>query len=438
MMKDFYSISDRLFGTLKDEETLILDFSGEVSDFVRFNHGKVRQAGNVVQNHLSLKLVVGSKVLTGGFNLSSDIEDDFLTASEIITNLRDNLPAAPEDPFFDLNKEVTATESLKENNLPSSVEMVRAISEYSDGLDLVGILASGEIYRGFTSSLGHKSYFARSNFNFDFACYLEADKAIKSGYAGVQFNESELRAKLDQVRLELKALALDSQTLEPGKYRVYLSPSALDEMVSIMNWGGFSKKSIETKSSPLNHLVTGAKDFDQRVSIVQNTRDGFSANFDSSGNVLPDNVLLVKDGKFSEALCSSRSAKEYGADVNVESEYASSFEMSEGTVERGDVLKQLGTGLYISNLWYLNFSDMASGRVTGMTRFGTFWVENGEIKYPVNVMRFDDSLFDIFGKNLCALTKDRDYILDAGTYYNRSTGSKLLPGAFIDDFHLTL
>ena len=131
-------------------------------------------------------------------------------------------------------------------------------------------------------------------------------------------------------------------------------------------------------------------------------------------------------------------AKEYGAVVNIESEYASSFEMDEGTVEKSDVLKKLGTGLYISNLWYLNFSDMASGRVTGMTRFGTFWVENGEIKHPVNVMRFDDSLFDIFGKNLCALTKDRDYILDAGTYYNRSTGSKLLPGAFIDDFHLLL
>ena len=95
------------------------------------------------------------------------------------------------------------------------------------------------MYRGFASSLGHRSYFARSNFNFDFACYLEADKAIKSGYAGVEFKESELKAKFDQVRLELEALVLDSKTLDPGKYRVYLSPSAVDEMVSIMNWGGF-------------------------------------------------------------------------------------------------------------------------------------------------------------------------------------------------------
>ena len=69
-----------------------------------------------MQNHLSLKLVVGSKVLSGGFNLSSNIDDDFSTATEILTNLRDNLSAAPEDPFFDLNKEVTATESLKENS----------------------------------------------------------------------------------------------------------------------------------------------------------------------------------------------------------------------------------------------------------------------------------------------------------------------------------
>jgi predicted Zn-dependent protease len=438
MMNEFYLLSDRLFESIFDNEVLALNFGGEISDFVRFNKGKLRQAGNVEQKSLTIKLAQGSKVLSGGFNLSSNADSDFEHAKQIIETLRENLEGAPQDPLFDLNKEVSNTESLKMAELPSSVEMVQTISEYAEGLDLVGILATGEIHRGFSSSLGHRNFFVRNNFNFDFACYLEADKAIKSSYAGVEFKESDLKEKFEQVRRELKALSNESRTLDPGKYRVYLSPAALDEMVSIMNWGGFSKKAIETKSSPLNHLVSGAKSLDSRITISQNTKDGFSANFDDSGNTLPDRVSLVESGKFIEPLSSSRSAKEYECSVNASSEYVSSFEMQGGKVSNKEMLNHLGTGLYISNLWYLNFSDMASGRVTGMTRFGTFWVENGEIKYPVNVMRFDDSLFDVFGENLCALTLDRDYILDPGTYGSRSTGSKLLPGAFINDFNLTL
>ena len=39
----------------------------------------------------------------------------------------------------------------------------------------------------------------------------------------------------------------------------------------------------------------------------------------------------------------------------------------------------LGTGLFVGNLWYTNFSDRAACRTTGMTRFATFWIDEGEI-----------------------------------------------------------
>ena len=112
--------------------------------------------------------------------------------------------------------------------------------------------------------------------------------------------------------------------------------------------------------------------------------------------------------------------------------------MAAGTLRREDILKALDTGLLIGNLHYLNYSARKSCRMTGMTRFATFWVENGEIKAPLNVMRFDDSAYRLLGDNLLGLTEERDLILDSGSYGERSTGSARMPGGLVKDFQLTL
>jgi predicted Zn-dependent protease len=73
-----------------------------------------------------------------------------------------------------------------------------------------------------------------------------------------------------------------------------------------------------------------------------------------------------------------------------------------------------------------------------MTRFATFWVEDGRIVAPVNVMRFDDSIYRILGANLAGLTREREFLLDASTYGARSTHSARLPGALLSALRLTL
>jgi predicted Zn-dependent protease len=73
-----------------------------------------------------------------------------------------------------------------------------------------------------------------------------------------------------------------------------------------------------------------------------------------------------------------------------------------------------------------------------MTRFACFWVENGEIMAPVDVMRFDDSVYDLLGTNLLGLTGDRELILDSSSYGQRSNRSIELPGALVKELRLTL
>jgi predicted Zn-dependent protease len=139
-------------------------------------------------------------------------------------------------------------------------------------------------------------------------------------------------------------------------------------------------------------------------------------------------------------LVGSRSAAEYGLTANGASggESPSALNMKGGVLPESEILKQLGTGLYISNLWYLNYSDQPAARLTGMTRFATFWVENGEIQAPVSTMRFDDSAFSLLGSQLEALTQEREMLLSASTYSQRATASALLPGALVSKLTLTL
>ena len=73
-------------------------------------------------------------------------------------------------------------------------------------------------------------------------------------------------------------------------------------------------------------------------------------------------------------------------------------------------------GSAIGNLHYLNYSDRPACRMTGMTRFATFWVEDGKIVAPVDVLRFDDTVYRMLGANLEALTAETELLLDAGTY----------------------
>ena len=75
-------------------------------------------------------------------------------------------------------------------------------------------------------------------------------------------------------------------------------------------------------------------------------------------------------------------------------------------MHRYDLFNALDSGLYISNLWYCNLSDRNHGRITGMTCLACLWVEQGQPVAPVNVMRFDESIYHILGDRLEGLTRE--------------------------------
>lgn len=438
MQEYFYALADAVFGKLEGEEQLLLGFAGEDSDFVRLNHNRIRQAGSVAQRRLSLDLIEGNRHARASVELAGDRERDQTQLAEILDKLRMQRVLLPEDPYLNYSSEINDSEYHHDNEVIDSHEAVDQLVREAGDLDLVGIFANGIQYAGFASSPGQRNWHSSASFNCDWSCYLEKDRAVKSNYAGFDWQRDTLAAKLDRIKQQLGILASPSKTLEPGHYRAYLAPAAVNEIIGMMAWGGFGLKSHRTKTTPLIQMVEQGRTLDASVSLTENHGRGLAPMFTSSGFIKPAQVQLIRDGRYQDCLVSARSAKEYGSTINAESEYPGALDLAAGSLPADSILHELGTGLYINNLWYLNFSDRNACQLTGMTRFACFWVENGEIQAPVEVMRFDDSVYNLLGARLLGLTKERELILDSSTYGQRSSSSIELPGMLVSALRLTL
>jgi predicted Zn-dependent protease len=439
MREQFYSLADYLTGQLHADEVLLLNYGGEDSDFVRLTKNLVRQAGAVSQKTMSLELVRGQRHAVVSLGLTGSAEEDRAASLSALRKVRDTLGDVLDDPYLLYATEVHSGEQEGPDRLPQAPGVVEETIRQGGGCDLVGIYAQGGIYNGFANSLGQRNWFSSHSFQLDWSLYHRADKAVKAAYAGFEWDSAAFAAKMASARGQLEVLAAEPKTVPPGEYRVYLAPAALEEYVRTLCWGGFGLKAHRTKGTPLLKMQAGAT-LSPSVGLAENTREGIAANFQSAGFLKPDRVSLIDGGRLDQLLVSPRSAREYGVPPNGANggEVPESLDMAAGDIDAGDVLRRLDTGVYVNTLWYLNYSDRPACRITGMTRFATFWVEGGRIVAPLNVMRFDDTAFRVLGENLVGLTRQRDFIPSASTYGARSTDSSRLPGAIVDKFAFTL
>lgn len=440
MQTYFYQLADFIGTRIHADETYLAYLSAEDSTFVRFNKSAVRQAGSVQQLILTLSLVSRQRRAESRLTLSGVLDNDQQLVGTAVETLRRDLGELPEDPYLLFNTSPQSSERIGDSQLPADEAILEQVLSAANGHDLVGLYAAGALYRGFANSLGQRNWHRVDNFNLDWCLYHTADKAVKSSYAGTNWQAAELQDKMSAAEEKLGVLRQPPKVLAPGSYRVYLAPAAVNEIVELLNWEAFGVKAQRNKQSPLLKLEEGSASLHPAVGLRENSADGIAPGFQADGFLKTASVSLVEGGRHAGALISPRSAREYGLDTNGANaaEAPEAIEMAAGGLARADVLSALDTGLLIGNLHYLNFSDRIACRMTGMTRFATFWVENGKIQAPLNVMRFDDSAYRVLGENLLALTAERDMIIDSSSYGERSTLSARLPGALVKDFALTL
>lgn len=437
MEESFRQLSGKLCTGLAPGEVLLLNYRGEESDFVRLNHNRIRQAGHVRQQTLHLDLIRDGREAAASLTLCADPAADLALAQDALGRLRAQLPQLPVDPHLNYATEVRNSSHHGADRLPEPGAALEVLMDAARGLDLVGIWAGGAMSRGFANSLGQFNWHTRHSFNLDWSIHLAGDKALKQNHAGFEWEAARVAGRIDEAREVLGLLGRKPKTLEPGRYRVFLAPRALGELLDLVGWGGFGMKSQRTAQSPLLAMLREGRTLHADVTLSEHHAAGLSPCFTPAGFIKPARVTLIENGVHREPLADRRSAKEYGAEVNCAVEFPQSLELDAGGLGQEDVLPALDSGIYLSDLWYANFSDRNHCRITGMTRYACLWVENGRAVAPVNVMRFDESLYRILGDRLEALTREREHLLDTGSYEWRSENGMRLPGALVNDFTLT-
>jgi predicted Zn-dependent protease len=436
----FNDVAALLDRSLAPGEVYLCRFDAEVSDFVRLNRGKVRQPGTVSQRYLALRLIRGKRHAERTLTVSGDLARDRADIDAALQALRDVIADMTEDPHLDYATDVRSSRSVRSSGVARSEQIIASVLDAARGLDLVGIYAAGPVYRGFANSLGQRNWHEVSSFNLQWSLYHRADKAVKTSYGGFDWSAAEFGAKMHDARERLALLANPSRSLEPGRYRAYLAPSAMEELAGMLCWGGFSGRALATRQSCLFRMQDGTASLDPSIGFAENIADGIAPAFQDDGFARPDKVPLLAGGRLVGSLVSPRTAKEFALSTNGANTYEApeALDMAAGKLPVADALAALDTGIYVGNLWYLNFSDRPACRVTGMTRFASFWVEHGKIVAPVDVLRFDDSVYRLLGDRLVGLTAERELIVDSNTYRARNVGSMRLPGAVVGEMAFTL
>lgn len=428
-------------------DRLLLSVAAEASTFVRINHGQVRQATSVHQSVATLTAVTGQRRLSSTVTLPDSPGDAAHLLLDERRQLLDTLAMVPDDPHLRLPDAIACThrddlDGAQRASLPEPAALIDELIAASPGVDLAGFLASGPSIRAFADSRGQRNWHRVASFNLDWSCYADGtsrDRAVKTTLAGTSFSSARLRESALRAREQLALLQEPARTLEPGSYRVLLAPAAVNELLQAMAWTGFSHRDRETGTSSLSVLHNGARTLDPRIQLAEVPAEGLAPVFTDTGAIRPPRLTLIDAGRAADTLVSLRSAAEYGVPSNADgNEHPDSLQLSPGFLADTDMLAALDTGLLIGNLWYLNYSDRQNARVTGMSRFACFAVERGRIVAPINVMRFDASLFDMFGTSLEALGSRVEFMPGGSTWGARELSSVSCPAVLLRSLSFTL
>ena len=202
----------------------------------------------------------------------------------------------------------------------------------------------------------------------------------------------------------------NAQPVEPGVYEVVLEEYAVAEMLEFMSFMGFGALAVQEERSfmKLGERITG-----EEVSIWDDGLDptGIPASFDFEG-VPKQRVDLIKGGVANGLVYDMQTATRAGRQStghglpapNTDGPFAVNLFMKPGSVAKADLVSDIKRGIWVTRFWYVRVVHPKASIITGMTREGTFLIENGRITRPVKDLRFTQSILEAFMGTL-ALTQ---------------------------------
>jgi len=247
----------------------------------------------------------------------------------------------------------------------------------------------------FSAMINSKGLFAyNQSTNVDFTVTMRTNDGTGSGWVTRDYNDI---GKFDadeaaRVAIDKAVLSKGAQAIEPGKYTVILEPAAASDLLRGL-FRSFNARSADEGRSFMSAAgggnKLGQKIVDERVSLWSDPLHPEVPTRTWNGEGMPlkkTNWIehgVVKNLSYDRYWASQKGVEPLPSPSNVI--------MAGGDESLEDMIKGTKKGILVTRFWYIRSVDPQTLLFTGLTRDGTFYIENGKIKFPVKNFRFNES-----------------------------------------------
>jgi predicted Zn-dependent protease len=431
------ALAQRVIARSAADATEIL-VTSDANALTRFTQNAIHQNLDQRDDVVAIRAIVDGRQGVARTNLLDDATLDAALARAIAL-----AKLAPRDPdgialpgtatyTAHANGAVAATADAAPDLRARAAADVFAVAE-RDGLWAAGYVRTASIGTTIANSHGALASFERT----EAAINVKMNAPDATGYAErYDADIAAIDARVVAERAARKAVASRApHAVTPGPWTVVLEPAAFGELLSYLT-PHFSAQAFEEGSS----FLTGALDtqvVSPNVTIVDDAGDprNVDAPFDFEGAPTLRTPLIeagiargiVTDARYAKRLTRPNTGHALPA-PNAYGPQARHVVVANGTQSASDLLAGVERGLLITRFWYIRNVDQRRTIVTGMTRDGTFLIENGAIVHGVKNLRFNVSILDVLNRAHFA----HDAVRTGGYSY-----SLVAPTARLDEFRFT-
>ncbi|AUZ53855.1 TldD/PmbA family protein [Stenotrophomonas acidaminiphila] len=389
------AILDKVIALSKaDECTATL--AGSIDGNIRFALNNVSTSGMVTNAELAVQVAFGKRVGTASIN-----EFDDASLERVVRRAEDLARLAPENPEFmpiidrqDYRPSPTFSESTAAID-PEFRARVAADSIApcrGHGLVAAGFLEDSRGFVAIANSKGNFGY--QRTTSFDYTCTVRTEDGRGSGWVGRNLKDAaDFHADQEIEIAKRKAIeSAEAKALEPGKYTVILEPAAAAGLISFM-MNFFDARSADEGRSFLSRKGGGNKlgeqVYDPQVNMFADPWHPDAPVLPWDGEGMPrERMAIIENGKVANLNYSRYWAQKQGKTANAR---PGNLLMSGGSKSIAELVKGTQKGILLTRTWYIRLVDPQTVLLTGLTRDGTFYIENGQIKHPVKNFRFNES-----------------------------------------------
>jgi predicted Zn-dependent protease len=429
------ALIERTIKLSKADEIQVSVFTG-YSGNVRFAANQMSTSGATTDAQLAVQSSFGRKhaVVTSN-DLSEESLRRVVETSEKMARLAPDdpeaMPALGAQQYQAPEAWFESTANLTPEDRARAALVALDLARKSGDLQAAGFLVTGMQQVALGTSKGLFAYHRNTSANYTLT--VRTNDGTGSGWAGA---DAQDWARLDARRVAERAtekakLSRGPQAIEPGRYTVILEPNAVGDLVQLVANYVNARQADEGRSpfvKPGGGNKIGEKIVDERVTILSDPRDPqlLAQPFDGEGMPLGRQVW-VENGVLKQLVYGRFWAQKQGKTATGG---PTSLKMEGGPTSVDDMIRGTQRGVLVTRLWYLREVDPRTILYTGLTRDGTFLIEDGKITRSLRNFRFNESpLFML--NNLEALGPTQRL---AGT---EAGGDVVMPAIKVRDFNFT-